>query len=337
MFTQKLTLVVGIVLLLIKFTAYFLTQSNTILTDALESIVNVVAGAFGLFSLSVAALPKDENHPYGHGKIEFISAAVEGILILVAGILIIGKSSYSLLYPSVIQAIDLGIILTAIAGGINYALGVYVEREGRATDSIVLIASGEHLQSDGYSTLGMIIGLTLLWWTEWIWLDALVAILFGLIIIYTGIQVIRAAMAGIMDEVDGKLVKEIVKVLNHERNKNCIDVHNLRVIKYGTALHIDCHITIPWFFDTRAAHETVEELEELLKANTEKSVECFIHVDPCIPPCCKVCTKQDCPERQFPFQQQLEWTVENITMNQKHFYAEQSKNGEPPLMEPPKA
>lgn len=321
---QRLTLAVGGCLLVIKFLAYFLTHSNTILTDALESIVNVVAGAFGLFSLHIAALPKDDNHPYGHGKIEFVSAAVEGVLILLAGILIIIKSTYNLRFPTLIHNIDTGIWITAFAGFVNYFLGIYVEKEGRKNASVVLIASGEHLKSDGYSTFGMILGLGLIYFTNYLWLDSVVAIVFGFVIVKTGISVIKTSMAGIMDEMDYELVKAIVKILNTERRENCIDVHNLRVIKYGTALHLDCHITVPWYFDTRQAHDEVEILEGILKSNTEKMLECFIHVDPCTPPMsCSVCNKQDCKFREEEFKKKIEWTTENITFNQKHFWSDQ--------------
>lgn len=317
--TQRITLLVGVVLLVIKFIAYFLTHSNTILTDALESIVNVVAGGFGLFSLYIAALPKDENHPYGHGKIEFVSAAVEGVLISMAGILILIKSLYNLQYPIPIHDVDTGIWITTVAGLINYLLGFYVEREGQKASSMVLIASGKHLKSDGYSTLGMIVGLAIIFLTNWLWLDSVIAIIFGLIILKTGIDVIKSSMAGIMDEVDYPLVEEIVEILDQNRHSDWIDVHNLRVIKYGTALHIDCHITIPWYFDTRQAHTEVDRLEDLLAANTEKPIEFFIHVDPCIPESCTICNKEDCPVRQTEWKQNVKWTPENIMLNQKHF------------------
>ena len=321
---QRLTLIIGILLLVIKFVAYFLTHSNTILTDASESIVNVVAGVFGLFSLFVAAMPKDENHPYGHGKVEFVSAAVEGSLIIIAGIGIIIKSIYNLYFPIPVHDIDTGIWITAVAGAINFGLGIYVEREGKKTDSMVLIASGEHLKSDGYSTVGMIIGLVLIILTNWLWLDAIVAIVFGLIILIAGAEVLKEAMAGIMDEVDYELVEDIVVVLNKERHENWIDVHNLRVIKYGNSLHIDCHITIPWYFDTRQAHEQVEVLEEALQKNTQKQVEFFIHVDPCIEMSCRICAKKECPVRKLAFEHQITWNSENIMLNQKHFYSKQN-------------
>lgn len=317
--TQKITLVVGVSLLIIKFTAYFLTQSNAILTDALESIVNVVAGGFGFLSLSIAARPKDENHPYGHGKIEFISGAIEGSLIVIAGVVILVKSIYSFFDPPTLSALDIGIVLTAVAGAINYGLGWYVAKKGAQTGSMVLQASGAHLKSDGYSTVGLLIGLGLLLLTGWWWVDPALALLFGLVIMRAGILVLKESLAGIMDEVDYPLVEQIVEVLKEYRRPSCIDIHNLRVIKYGTALHVDCHMTIPWYYDTRQAHDEVDALEELLASHTEKAIEFFIHVDPCVPQSCAVCSVENCPVRQQDWQQEIVWTVENVMLNQKHF------------------
>ncbi len=321
--TQRLSLLIGMILLVTKFVAYGITLSNTILTDALESIVNVVAGAFGLWSLHIAALPKDHNHPYGHGKVEFISAAIEGVLVLVAGILIVLKSAYSLYAPTPVQALDWGMALTAAAGAINFGLGVYVERQGMATGSVGLQANGKHLQSDGYSTVGMLIGLGALWLTDWLWLDAAVALVFGVVIIKAGIEVLQASLAGIMDEADYQLIEQIVEVLNEDRRPERIDIHNLRVIKYGTALHVDCHMTVPWYFNARQAHDEVDRLEELLSSKTDKPIEFFVHLDPCIPLSCQICNLKDCPVRQLPWQEEVEWTVENISYNQKHFLAAQ--------------
>lgn len=316
--TQRITLIVAGLLLIVKFVAYFLTHSNTILTDALESIVNVVAGAFGLFSVLVAALPKDQNHPYGHGKIEFVSAAVEGVLILMAGILIVIKSAYNLQFPVPVHDIDQGIMIVSLAGLINFGLGIYVERQGKDAGSMVLIASAEHLKSDGYSTLAMLIGLAFVWYSGWLWLDSVIAIVFGFIIGIAGFRVINSAMSGIMDEVDYQLVDEIVEILNEDRHPECIDIHNLRIIKYGMDLHFDCHMTIPWYFNTQQAHDEVDRFEQLLRSKTDKEVEFFVHIDPCVPECCKSCIKKDCKERIFDFEKEVEWCPQNIMLNKKH-------------------
>ena len=324
---QLITVCIGAVLLAGKFFAWWVTHSSTVLTDALESIINVVAGAIGLYSLYLSAHPKDENHPYGHGKIEFISAGVEGTLITLAGLLIIGQALISLIIGGTkIEQVDVGIYIAAFAGCVNYFLGYITEKQGHKTASLAMIAGGQHLKSDAYSTIGMILGLVLIFLLQSVWkldlaariTDNLVAVIFGILIAWTGYRILRKSVAGIMDEVDYELMKSILKHLNENRAENRIDVHNLRIIKYGPSLHIDCHITVPWFFNTRDAHEEVESLEHLLKDCIDSSVEVFVHVDPCIPNSCILCEKKDCVERTFEFNGRKEWTADMIMKNKKH-------------------
>src|SRR4051812_7956649 len=163
---QQIVVALAVVLFAIKLAAYFLTYSVAILTDALESIVNVVAGFFGLFSLYLSAKPKDQDHPYGHGKIEFISAAVEGTLISIAGLIIITESVSNLFHPHQISQLDWGIALIAITAVINFVIGSVCIRIGTKNKSIALIAGGKHLQTDTYSTIGIIIGLGLIYFTQ---------------------------------------------------------------------------------------------------------------------------------------------------------------------------
>ena len=315
---QLWALILGIALMAIKFIAWWFTNSNAVLSDALESIINVVAGAFALYSLVIAAQPRDHNHPYGHGKIEFVSAGFEGALIFLAGISIIGKAIYNLQFPQPIGALDIGVILTVVTGGFNYIMGIYLEKRGRKVESTIMVASGKHLQSDAWSSLGLIIGLGLVWATGWYVLDSVIAILFALLIIYTGYGLVRSAMAGIMDETDTALVAEIVEQLQAHRSPHWIDIHNLRVIKYGAHLHIDCHMTVPWYFTTREAHQEVEALERLANDNRENPVELFIHIDPCMPNSCPLCMKEDCAYRKHTFEKRVEWTMENVVVNERH-------------------
>lgn len=309
---------VGVLLLVTKFTAFVLTNSNAILTDALESIINVVAGAFSLYSLFLSARPRDENHPYGHGKIEFVAATLEGSLILVAGGAIIFKSIANLINPVPLQQLDVGIILTAAAGLINYAVGFVTERRGRQNNSLVLAAGGKHLKSDAYSTAGILIGLLLIYLTGMVWLDSVVAIFFGLIIGYTGYRILRSSIAGIMDEADYELLQRIVRVLNENRRENWIDIHNLRVIKYGSTLHIDCHLTVPWYLNVQEAHDEVEAVAQVVREQIDPSIELFIHTDPCIMPSCAICSKANCEVRRQPFQERIEWDFEKVIADRKH-------------------
>ena len=155
--------------------AWYITNSVAILTDAMESIVNVIAALIGVYSFYVSAKPKDEDHPYGHGKVEFISAAVEGTLIIVAGFLVIYKATISVLvHPHAIQKLDYGIILVAATALVNFVAGTICLKIGRKNNSLALIASGKHLRTDTWSTLGIIIGLILLYFTKLMWLDSVV-------------------------------------------------------------------------------------------------------------------------------------------------------------------
>lgn len=307
-------------LLVAKFIAYYLTNSVAILTDALESIVNVAAGFIGLYSLYVSAIPRDINHPYGHGKAEFISAAIEGTLITTAGAIIIYKAVRNLITPVELEKLDFGIYLVAATAVINYVIGYITITRGKKNNSLALIASGKHLQTDSYSTLGIIAGLLLILLTgnQYKWIDPIVAIIFGSIIIYTGYKILRKSIAGIMDEADIELLKRIVDVLNNNRKENWIDLHNLRVIKYGSVLHIDCHLTVPWYLNVKEAHDEVDALSSLVRREFGESVELFVHVDGCLPFSCKVCNKQNCNVRKHNFEKRIDWTLENVVRDKKH-------------------
>jgi len=315
---QKLVVTVAVLLFIIKIAAFWVTRSVAILTDALESTVNVIAGFIGLYSLYVAAKPRDENHPYGHGKAEFLSAAVEGTLIIVAGLVIVYQSVLHFIYPQPLQQLDKGIILVAITAVINFAVGFISIQKGKKNNSLALVASGKHLQSDTYSTLGIILGLALIRFTNLTWLDSVTAIIFAFIIIYTGYHILRHSLAGIMDEADKELLQKMLAVLNANRRTNWIDLHNLRVIKYGGQFHIDCHLTVPWYLNVVEAHKEVEELGRLIKNEFGTVFELFVHTDPCLDFSCSICNKTDCSVRKRPFEKRVEWTLENVLKDKKH-------------------
>jgi cation diffusion facilitator family transporter len=315
---QKIITAIAILLFAVKIAAWYITNSVAILTDALESIVNVIAALIGLYSLYISAKPKDYDHPYGHGKAEFISAAIEGTLIAVAGFVIIYEAIDNLLHPHTIQQLDYGIILVASTAIINYVAGFICLQTGKKNNSLALIASGKHLQTDTWSTLGIIAGLILLLITKINWIDSAVALIFSFIIIYTGYKIIRKSIAGIMDEADEELLKQLVTSLNNNRKENWIDLHNLRIIKYGGTLHLDCHLTVPWFLNVHEAHNEIDELSALVKKEFGESMELFVHSDGCLDFSCAICTKQNCTVRKHPFEKKIEWTMENISSNSKH-------------------
>jgi cation diffusion facilitator family transporter len=315
---QKWVAGISVILLAVKFIAYYSTHSISVLTDALESIVNVVSGFIGLYSLYVAAKPRDKDHPYGHGKAEFLSAAVEGTLIGSAGTIIFYKAIQNLIHPVELHKVDFGILLIAITAMVNFITGYFCLVTGKKNNSLALIASGRHLQSDTWSTVGIVIGLLLLYITGYRWIDSVVAILFGSYIIFTGYQILRRSIAGIMDEADMELLERMVQVLNSNRRENWVDLHNLRVIKYGSVLHVDCHLTVPWYFNVHEAHKEIDALSLLIRSQFGESLELFVHSDGCLPFSCRICNKADCKERQHNFEKQITWTLENISQNKKH-------------------
>lgn len=315
---QKIIAITGVVLFLVKLIAWYLTNSVAILTDALEGIVNVISAFIGLYSLYLSSLPKDKNHPYGHGKVEFISAALEGVMISFAGVWIIFEAINHLINPQKIKELDLGIVLIIIAAVVNFIIGFIAIKKGKKNNSIALVASGKHLISDTFTTVGVIIGLAIIIFTQKMWIDSLVALIFGFIIIITGYQIIRKSISGIMDEADDDLLKKLITHINKNRNQNWIDLHNLRIIKYGSILHIDCHVTLPWYFNIKEAHTEIDTIEKIVQQEFGKSVELFIHNDYCQPSSCNICIKTDCTHRINTFEKKLDWNIENVRTNQKH-------------------
>ncbi len=315
---QSWILFVAVLLFSIKIIAWWLTRSVAILTDALESIVNVIAGIVGLYSLTIAYKPRDSNHPYGHGKAEFLSAAIEGTLIMLAGVFIIYEAVNQLIHPKELQQLNNGILLIAISAIINFVVGFYAVKKGKENNSEALEASGHHLKSDTYSTLAIIFGLSLIYFTHIHQLDSIVAIIMSVVIMIIGYRIARKSVAGIMDEADEKILGKVIARLNNSRQANWIDIHNLRVIKFGNVLHVDCHMTVPWYLNVREAHEEIDKLRKLIQSEFGSVMEFFVHSDGCIPDCCPVCIKTDCHVREHPFIKKIEWEMQNAIPNKKH-------------------
>ncbi len=313
---QKRIVLVSFVILIAKFIAYYVTHSVGVLTDALESIVNVVAGAVSLYSLHLAMQPQDRNHPFGHGKIELISASSEGILIIIAGIMIIYEAVKRLLFPVEIQKLDIGIYIIAFSGIINYLLGTYSIRTGKKHNSVALVAGGKHLHSDTYSTIGLVIGLLALFFTKISWIDSALALIFGGIIIFTGISILRQTITGLVDHADEQLLGEMVTVLNENRQPEWIDIHNTKIIKSGNYLYIDCDLTVPWYYTVEAGHNLGSQLKDVLNQKYGNRIQLTIHIDPCnITQTCKCekCMLVKCPHRQKPFTQQQNMDILSFT------------------------
>ncbi len=316
--TMKIMLFFSVIITIVKFTAYIITHSNAILTDALENIINVVAGAFALFSVYYASLPKDENHPYGHGKVEFFSVGVEGGLIILAGGGIIIKAVMGFFHRVEIEQIDLGLYITIFGGLANFLMGQYLIKQGKKRSSVLMVADGKHLLTDTISSIGLIIGLGVIYLTKIFWLDNVVAILLGLYILFAGYKLLKESVNNLLDEADYEKLKDLVLILNENRNDKWIDMHNLRVLKYGAHLHIDAHITLPWYEKLEDSHKEVMAVERLIQDKLEGEVELFIHADPCLESSCPICIIKDCKERKSALVTRLDWTMKNLLPDKKH-------------------
>jgi cation diffusion facilitator family transporter len=315
---QKWIAIIGIVLFVAKLIAWKLTASDAVFSDAMESIVNVVSAFMGLYSLYLAGKPRDEDHPYGHGKVEFVTSGIEGALIAIAGIMIIYEGINSLVTGKVLKELDWGIAIIAATAIINYLLGYISIQKGKKENSAVLISSGKHLQSDTVTTIGVFVSLIVVYFTDLNWLDSAVALLFGGYIIFVGYKIIRKSLSGIMDEQDPVLLEKIIQLLEKNRKTEWIDIHNMKIQQFGSSLHIDAHITLPWYYPLRDAHREMENVIILLATNTTRSVEFNFHMDDCKPISCSICQIAECPVREHPFVKKVEWNSANVTSVDKH-------------------
>ena len=305
-----IALVVGTILLAVKYFAYELTQSTAILSDALESIVNVIAAIFALASLAFAAHPPDRGHPYGHGKIEFVTAAFEGGLIAFAAAMIIVEALQALIFGNEVRALDWGILLTLAAGLVNAGLGFFLIRTGERSHSIALVADGRHVLTDFWTSVGVVVGLLLVRVTGIVWLDPVVAAIVGVNLAWTGGKLVRHAAGGLLDEEDRGLLEQLVTAINEQASYGVIRVHFLRAIRAGSFRHVDAHLVVPEFWPVERAHVVADELERRVVASVPGDAEIAFHVDPCRRQFCAACDIDPCPIRAAAFVERKPITLE---------------------------
>jgi len=305
-----ISLVVSILLLAAKYQAYRLTGSIAILSDALESIVNVVAAVFALGGIIFAGRPADRNHPYGHGKIEFFSAAFEGGLIAFAAVLILYEVVLSLVVRLQVRELDTGLLIISGAGLANLALGLFLVRTGRKHQSLTLLADGQHVLSDFWTTVGVVVGLLLVRVTGIWWLDPLVAAVVAVNLMWTGFRLVRHAAGGLLDEEDTLLLNRLLGVLGRHVGQGIIRVHHLRAIRAGRFHHVDAHLVVPEFWSVDRAHEVAEDLADRVIRALGVDGELIFHTDPCHRAYCPMCDLDDCPVRREPFRARPPLTLE---------------------------
>lgn len=305
-----LSLVVAVLMLAAKYQAYRMTGSTAVLSDALESIVNVAAAIFALGGLLFAGRPADRNHPYGHGKIEFFSAAFEGGLIAFASVLIVYEAAQSLLAGAEVRQISTGILIVFGAGLVNLVLGWYLVRTGRRYQSLTLVADGKHVISDFWTSLGVVVGLLLVHLTGLAWLDPLVALLVALSLLWTGFRLVRHAAGALLDEEDPALLSRVLNALQGYVGHGVIRVHHLRAIRAGRFHHVEAHLVVPEFWSVERAHDVSEDVAARVIRDLGVEGEMVFHTDPCHRIYCALCDLEDCPIRREPFLKGTPLTLE---------------------------
>jgi cation diffusion facilitator family transporter len=315
---QFYILIAGLGVAAFKFYLYYTTKSNAIFSDALESLVNISANTITLYSLYLSAKPRDKTHPYGHGKIEFLAAGIEGGLLFAAGVITMVKSGIDYLNQNELKlsSITLGALLGL--GFANYALGIYSERKGKKNQSPALLSSGQHLKGDGYTTLGILISLVIAYFTKWQWIDTIIGITAGMYIIYQGIKVMKTSILDILGTADEAILDKVIRHLQKCRKNAWIDIHNLRILKFGAEYHLDAHVTLPYYYTNQEVHNEMKEMHQFINQHFNSNVELFIHPDPCEPFCCEYCHLENCVERNSTFKQTIEWTLDNVLRDEKH-------------------
>jgi len=278
-FAIRLSFAAGIVMLLIKWYAYSITGSSAILSDAIESVVHIVGVAFAVFSLWLSLKPADVSHLYGHEKINYFSAGVEGGLIVLAAAYIIFVSVKRLIFGIELTNLDQGTYFTIGAAVINLFLGLYLVWKGKRSNSLILIANGKHVLTDSWTSFGVVAGLCLTLLTGWLPFDPIVAIIAAANILWTGGKLIRQSAAGLMDEASSDVGNTLRKVLDAETEKRGLGYHQLRYRESGNSLWIEFHLLFPKGTLLDDAHLTATEIEHLIKNTFNKDVNIVTHLE----------------------------------------------------------
>jgi cation diffusion facilitator family transporter len=307
-----LCLFIGVLVLAIKFYAYFLSGSTALFSDALESIVNVMTAGFALFALRWGDAPPDREHPYGHGKIEFITAVFEGGLISFAAIMIAKESITTLIQGPTPPDLAAGLPFVVLGGFLNGVLSLYLLRTAKRTQSPALEAEGKHVGSDALSTVGLLFGLGILALTGWLWIDAAIALLMALLLLNTGLPLMKRSLDSLLDAADQPLLQRVAESFEKVREPGVIRAHNVRLMRNGRRLHMDGHLVLPECWSVEEAHDKTEAFQTKIISSLGWEGEAEFHVDPCRRLYCAECEWSPCPIRANPFLQRSPITVAEL-------------------------
>lgn len=270
---------VGLLVLAVKYYAFHVTGSVALYSDALESIVNVVAGIIALWAVSVSFTPADSDHPFGHTKAEYFSAVVEGAMIIVAALLILREAWGAYLAPRALDAPTLGIAINGVATVINLVWAQFLIRAGRARRSPALAADGRHIMADVVTSIGVLAGLGVATATGWTLLDPVMAALVAVNILREGWHVVSASLSGLMDRAMDPADEERARGIISAHAEGALEVHDLKTRIAGRALFIEFHMVVPEAMTVGDAHDICDRIEDALQAEFDNATV-QIHVEP---------------------------------------------------------
>ncbi len=279
MFAMRISLALGVVMLVFKGAGAWMSESVAVLSDAAESVVHIVAVGFAYFSLKLSFKPADSTHPYGHAKIAFFSSGVEGALITGAAMFVAYESVNDLVREPRISRPDVGLWFTAVVVVLTGIVGIYLLRVGKKRHSIVLEANGQHVLADCYTSLGVIIGLLLTWFTGWKYWDPICAILVGFNMAWVGLHLMSRSVHGLMDRVDPTLGKKLEEALRTETQTRGVEFHKLRHRDLGDSLWAEVHLLFPEGLLLKDAHLMATEIEQAVADACDTEVHITTHLE----------------------------------------------------------
>ena len=276
---MNISLATGVLMLIAKWVAYIITGSTVIFSDAAESVVHIVAVWFAWYALRVGSRPPDEDHPYGHDKVSFMSAGVEGGLICIAAVIIIVTAVNKLITGVTIQRIDIGVFITFGAAAVNLALGLYLISTGKQNKSLVVEANGRHVMTDVWTSAGAVAGLYAADLFDMLWLDPVIAMLFATNIIWEGGKLVAVSVRGLMDRTDPELLQLTTEVIEPYCSEHACTYHRLRLRSSGNVIHVDFHLQVPDDMRMHDAHNLASNLEDLIRKRLDHQCEVFTHLE----------------------------------------------------------
>lgn len=314
----KFSLAFSITLMAAKMGVYFMTGSVAVLSDAIESVINIATSGFAIYAVWLSSLPRDREHPYGHGRVEYLAEAIEGVAICVAGLAILLVAFSRSSRHETIDATPLGIGLVALIAGVTYVAGTLIVRAGKRHASPAIAADGAHIRADAITTIGAFAGLLLVYITGLQWMDQAVAALLGAWLVWSGGRILFSAAGSLMDEADPALLDTLGGVFEAVRQPGWVAPHLTRVHRLGQTIHVDMHMVFPRYWSLERAHDASKALEHALEIECGADADLMLHMEACTPVSCTYCDVSECPVRQTPFTGLHRWTGDYIAAPFRH-------------------